>query len=147
MPRPRKWRHVRSLPPSKHFGPLGPLCPWGPPGPQVPGGTPGRQGCPDTAGPPAGLDNAVRMTVDEYEAIRLIDLEGLTQEECAVQMNVARTTIQGIYSEARKKLATSLVSGRMLLIEGGDYRLCDDPGPAPNGGFGRRHRNGRHGRQ
>ena len=41
------------------------------------------------------------MTVDEYEAIRLIDLLGFTQEECAKQMSVARTTVQGIYAEAR----------------------------------------------
>jgi len=79
------------------------------------------------------------MTVDEYEAIRLIDLEGLTQEECAKQMNVARTTVQGIYAEARKKLARSLVDGKILLIEGGEYRLCEGPGK----GWGRgchRHR-------
>jgi len=67
----------------------------------------------------------LNMTVDEYEAIRLIDLEGYTQEECALQMNVARTTVQGIYSEARKKLAESLVDGKILSIEGGEYRLCD----------------------
>ncbi len=68
------------------------------------------------------------MTVDEYEAIRLIDLEGFTQEECAGQMNVARTTVQGIYTGARKKLAESLVNGKVLLIEGGKYRLCDGSG-------------------
>ena len=68
----------------------------------------------------------VIMTVDEYEAIRLIDLEGFTQEECANQMNIARTTVQGIYNDARRKLAESLVNGRVLRIEGGNYKLCSD---------------------
>ncbi len=68
------------------------------------------------------------MTVDEFEAIRLIDLEGFTQEESAEQMNIARTTVQAIYSEARRKLAESLIEAKVLLIEGGEYRLCDGSG-------------------
>lgn len=52
-------------------------------------------------------------------------MESFTQEECAAQMNVARTTVQGIYETARKKLADVLIHGKMLQIEGGDYRLCD----------------------
>jgi len=69
------------------------------------------------------------MTVDEYETIRLIDLEGMTQEECADKMDVARTTIQRIYNDARKKLAKSLVDGNRIQIGGGDYKLCDDSEP------------------
>ena len=42
------------------------------------------------------------MTVDDSETIRLIDLERFNQEECAKQMNIARSTVQGIYIEARK---------------------------------------------
>lgn len=101
MARPMKWRKVCSLPESSKFGPL------------------------DS---PADANDYVKMTVDEYETIRLIDLEGFTQEECSKKMNVARTTIQGIYVEARRKIAESLVNGKVLFIRGGEYRLCDGLG-------------------
>ena len=116
MPRPRKWRRVCCLPGNARFGPLG--------------GS-GRQ------------KEFVTMTVDEYETIRLIDLQGFTQEECAQQMDIARTTVQGIYSNARKKLADSLVNGKVLRIEGGEYILCDGlEGDCGCGGC-QRHRCGR----
>jgi hypothetical protein len=82
------------------------------------------------------------MTVDEYETIRLIDLERFTQEECANQMDISRTTVQGIYDEARRKLAESLVNGKVLWIEGGEYQLCDGGGKGCGGGGCRRHRRG-----
>lgn len=106
MPRPIKWRNVCCLPKNNKFGPLN------------------MEGKDETS---------LTMTVDEYETIRLIDLEGFTQEECAKQMNVARTTVQGIYIEARRKLAESLVNGKVLYIKGGEYKLCD----GINGGCGR----------
>lgn len=111
MPRPMKWRKVCCLPESNRFGPL------------------------DTN---AESVSHVRMAVDEYETIRLIDLEGFTQEECASKMNVARTTVQGIYIEARRKLAESLVNGKVLLIEGGEYQLCNGLGSGCGRGCHRR---------
>ncbi|HKM43780.1 MAG TPA: DUF134 domain-containing protein [Limnochordia bacterium] len=113
MPRPRKWRRVCALPDNSRFGPLG---------------------------QPMDMDNIVSMTVDEYETIRLIDLEGFTQEECADQMDISRTTVQGIYSGARKKLAESLVHGKVLFIGGGEFLLCDGQGRGCGRGC---HRHGR----
>ncbi len=116
IPRPRKWRRVCSLPQLSRFGPL------------------------DIH---AGPEDVVYMTVDEYETIRLIDLEDFTQEECAEQMNIGRTTVQGIYSRARRKLAEALVEGKMLVIEGGEVMLCEDWEEGCGRGC-RRRRRGRH---
>jgi predicted DNA-binding protein (UPF0251 family) len=100
MPRPQRCRRVCSLPQTEEFGPIG----------------------------IAQTDNySTTMSVDEYEVIRLIDLAGLTQGQCAAQMKVARTTVTGIYEKARQKIADSLVNGKRLLIEGGTYQLCAEP--------------------
>lgn len=80
---------------------------------------------------PSGLPGGavVTLTLDEYEALRLIDLEKCTQESCARQMDISRTTVAEIYASAREKLADCLVNGRTLVISGGRYRLCGgDPG-------------------
>ena len=67
----------------------------------------------------AAAAESVRMTMDEFEALRLLDDEGLTQEACAARMNIARTTVTAIYDSARKKVADALVRGKRLLISGG----------------------------
>lgn len=90
MPRPRKCKRVCCLPENSLFGPL------------------------DNKNVDSEI---IVMTVDEYETIRLIDLEGLNQEDCANKMNAARTTIQRVYYDARKKLAKSLVEGNGIRIE------------------------------
>lgn len=67
----------------------------------------------------------VFLTMDEFEAIRLIDTEKQTHEQCAKQMEISRSTVTEIYESAREKIGLSLVKGRQLVIEGGNYRLCD----------------------
>ena len=76
---------------------------------------------------PQGIPSkeSVTLSLDEYETIRLIDLEKLTHEQCAKQMDISRTTVTEIYESARGKLADSLVNGKTLLIFGGHYCLCD----------------------
>lgn len=96
MSRPRKCRRVCYFPQTLAFEPVG-----------------------------SRKEEGVTLTVDEYETIRLIDREGLSQEQCGEQMDVSRTTVQLIYASARKKLADVLVDGLMLRIEGGEYELCN----------------------
>lgn len=69
-------------------------------------------------------ESVISMSIEEYETIRLIDLQGFMQEEAAGQMKIARATVQRIYNGARKKLAESFVDGKVIKIEGGDYVLC-----------------------
>ena len=101
MPRPRKFRKVCHFPQTRSFSPV----------------------------EPEEEREPVLMTVDEYETIRLIDKEGLSQEECCSFMQVARTTVQQVYATARKKLADAIVDGRPLLITGGEFRLCSGEDP------------------
>ena len=96
MPRPKKCRRVCEIHQTLRFFPENP---------------------PEAAEP-------VTLTVEEYETIRLVDKEGLSQEERGETTQVARTTVQQIYANARKKLADVLVEGLPLRIAGGDYELC-----------------------
>ena len=106
MPRPRKCRTICHFPTHLSFAPVD-----------------GQANYP-----------AVILTVDELEAIRLIDKEGFSQEQCGAFMNVARATVQQMYTDARRKIADALVEGRPLRIEGGDFRLCDGTGSPACGG-------------
>lgn len=92
MPRPRKMKRLGQKPNYNEFGP---------------------KGVPNTS--------FVYLSLEEYETIKLIDKEFKNQEECALSMGIARSTVQKIYSDARTKIATALINGDTLIIEENDY--------------------------
>lgn len=65
------------------------------------------------------------LTVDEFEAVRLKDLEGLEQEECAKRMNISQPTFHRLVLSARKKIADAIVNGKAIRIEGGIYKMVE----------------------
>lgn len=99
MARPRKCRHVQYLPNHNYFKPA-----------RV---------------PLAELQETV-VAVEELEALRLRDLEGLEQEECAIRMNISRPTFVRVVNSARKKITKALVNGYAIRIEGGNYKVVED---------------------
>lgn len=84
--------------------------------------------------PEDGDAEAVVLSLDEYESLRLMDHEGRTHEQCAAIMQVSRTTATEIYASARRKVAEAIVNGRALVIEGGRVRLCENTGRCEHGG-------------
>lgn len=93
MARPTKWRKVEFIPNSRYF-------------------TPNQTG---------RLIEENILRVEEVEALRLKDLEGLDQEQCAEKMEISRQTFQRILNDARRKVADSLVNGKAIRIAGGNY--------------------------
>ena len=75
------------------------------------------------AGIPLRALEEIRLTVEEAEAIRLKDLEGLEQEEGAEKMNVSRPTFQRVLASARQKIADALLNGKAIRIEGGNFEM------------------------
>ncbi len=96
MPRPQKIRRVNSIPGATHFKP---------------------------AGIPLRVMEEVIVSIEEAEAVRLKDLKGLGQEECAVNMNVSRPTFQRILVSARQKIADALLNGKAIRINGGNFEM------------------------
>jgi len=76
---------------------------------------------------PAGIPlrdlEEMRMSVEEAEALRLKDLEGLEQEQAAGKMNVSRPTFQRVLASARLKIADALLNGKAIRIEGGNFEM------------------------
>lgn len=69
------------------------------------------------------------LTVDEFEAVRLKDLEGLEQETAAARMNISQPTFHRILSSARTKIADAIVNGKAIRIDGGVYRMSGKEKP------------------
>jgi predicted DNA-binding protein (UPF0251 family) len=112
MPRPPKCRRVAFLPEATYFKP---------------------------AGIPLRLLDEIRLSVEEAEAIRLKDLEGLEQGQGAEKMNISRPTFQRVLASARQKIADALLNGRAIRIEGGNFEVAPDIPPLGLGrGMGRR---------
>jgi len=65
----------------------------------------------------------VILSVEEFEAVRLKDLEGLEQEECAKKMKISQPTFHRLVLSARKKIAEAIIKGKAIQIHGGNYRL------------------------
>ena len=97
MARPRNCRRVGLMPGSDYFKPRG---------------------------IPLSMLEEVILTVDEFEAIRLADLDGLYQEQAAEKMKVSRPTFGRIIEAAHKKMADALVKGKALKIEGGKFEMA-----------------------
>ncbi len=96
MPRPVKPRRISFIPEETYFIPVG------------------KHKC--------QLEE-VRIKVEELEAMRLKDIENLSQEECAERKQVSRQTFQLIIDEARKKIVEALTEGKAISIQGGNYTL------------------------
>ena len=109
MARPTKWRKIENIPTVPCF-------------------------IPSNTSAAADLPKNI-LKLEELEAIRLKDLECLEQEECAEKMEVSRPTFQRILISAREKVADSLINGKMILIEGGDFTLNICPVKCSNCGM------------
>ncbi len=94
--RPRKCRRVEFIPENRHFAPID------------------RIGC---------QADEIVLKIEEVEAMRLKDIEKLSQEECAKKMDVSRQTFQNIIGEAREKVVRALIEGKAIIIHGGNYEL------------------------
>jgi len=75
------------------------------------------------AGIPLRALEEVRLSVEEAEAVRLKDMEGLEQEQGAKKMNVSRPTFQRVLASGRQKIADALLNGKAIRIEGGNFEM------------------------
>jgi predicted DNA-binding protein (UPF0251 family) len=77
---------------------------------------------------PAGIPlrslGEVVLSVEEIEALRLKDVEGLEQEQGAERMNISRPTFQRVLTSARQKIADAILNGKAMNIKGGNFEMA-----------------------
>jgi uncharacterized protein len=77
---------------------------------------------------PAGIPfkslEEIRLSLEEAEALRLKDIDGSEQEQCAEKMNISRPTFQRILYSARNKVADAILNGKAIRIEGGNFEIA-----------------------
>jgi predicted DNA-binding protein (UPF0251 family) len=99
MPRPRKCSTICSPPVMKGFKPYGmPSC----------------------------RMESIKMTYEEYESLRLVNYDKLSQDQAAKEMNVSRPTLTRIYNRAIQVVATAFTEGKSIVIDGGNYNFEKD---------------------
>jgi len=96
MPRPRLLRRIGFLPSVTYFKP---------------------------AGIPLATLAEETITFDEFEALRLSDLEEFDQEKSAAKMKISQPTFHRLITTARKKIASALVNGKAIKVKGGNYQM------------------------
>ena len=69
---------------------------------------------------------SIRLSFEEYESVRLVNYEKLSQEAAAEQMNVSRPTLTRVYNKALNTIAQAIVEGKAIEIEGGNYEMDED---------------------
>lgn len=85
------------------------------------------------AGIPMRFLDEICLSLEETEALRLKDIEGLDQIACAEHMNVSQPTVQRILESARKKISDALLNGKAIKIEGGNVEMLPQRYVCENG--------------
>jgi predicted DNA-binding protein (UPF0251 family) len=86
------------------------------------------------SGIPRNILKTLYLTIDEYEAVRLADYEGMEHLEASEKMNISRPTFTRLIEKARHKIARTIIDGMELVVEGGNVeflntlRRCRDCG-------------------
>jgi predicted DNA-binding protein (UPF0251 family) len=75
------------------------------------------------AGIPGHSLEEIKLTIDEFEAVRLVDLQGLYQEQAAEKMDISRQTLGNIINSAHQKIADCIVNGKAIRIAGGVFAV------------------------